>query len=43
MALLVLNEQLQQARLNEIRVPKADEIRIGEPSEGKDVAYRLQK
>jgi hypothetical protein len=35
--LRVLNKQLQQAALSEIHVPSADEIRIGEPSEGKDL------
>ena len=35
--LVALNRQLSHATLAEIRVPSADEIRIGEPSEGKDL------
>ena len=33
----MLNKQLQQAGLGEVNVPSAGEIRIGEPSEGKDL------
>jgi hypothetical protein len=35
--LVALNRGLTQARLPEIHVPTPDEIRIGEPSEGKDL------